>query len=769
MIRKNNSGKGTPGTRYHSFGLNEVKLTDPYSVNALQKEMDYLLRLEPDKLLAGFYETQKKQGKAPKYSGWESTEIKGHTLGHYLTAVAQAYLATGEALFLQRMDYMTEELMACQSEDGYLFASEVEIFDRVEQRKPAWVPWYTMHKILSGLIAVYKATGNPDTKKVAVGLGDWIYRRTSGWSRELQNLVLSVEYGGMNDALYELYQLTGKAEHLAAAHMFDELPLLTAMKEKKDILDGKHANTTIPKMIGALNRYAVLGKGEEFYLEAAQNFWEIVVNHHSYVTGGNSEWEHFGTPDRLDCERTNCNCETCNSYNMLKLTKLLFMVTGKKKYSDFYERTQINAILASQNPDTGMTTYFQPMATGYFKVYGTPFDKFWCCTGTGMENFTKLNDGIYFYDDHSLIVNRYISSTLDWQQKSLKIIQEADIPMSGGVKLMIHAADTHPGEKFRLALRIPDWCSEEPIVRVNRKKIRPVSEEGYLILNRIWKQGDMVELELPLQVKYSCLPDNPSSVAFSYGPVVLCAALGRDRMDIVQTGVSVDIPLKEMQLKDYMVIREGSTCDWLRDLDQHLVRTGEALEFQLKGTDEDKHLVFTPYYRQHSERYGIYWELFGKSSRELQKRIQEEKDRRAFEQSIIDKIPVGNDQYELVHLVKGENTEAGGIEGHRCRILRENGWCSFRMKVEPAQEYYLGVTYFSQDIGKMFHVLIDGEPVISDTLKDDSGKRFFSVEYRLPNQCMINKEYIEVRFEHGNPITVNSIWDLLYLRRGYER
>jgi hypothetical protein len=407
------------------------------------------------------------------------------------------------------------------------------------------------------------------------------------------------------------------------------------------------------------------------------------------------------------------------------------------------------------------------MATGYFKVFGTPFEKFWCCTGTGMENFTKLNDAIYFHDKHHLIVNRYLSSRLDWTARGLTIIQTTDIPKDNKVVFEVEGSEVCRNEKFKLALRIPDWCDEEVVVRVNHKKVKPILQDGYVILNRTWQAGDNVELELPIRVKYTGLQDNPGSVAFSYGPVVLCAALGMEKLSIVQTGVAVDIPMKEMPIKDYITIQEGSIADWLRDLEQHLVRTGETLEFGLKGTDEDGRLVFTPYYQQHTERYGIYWELYGVESKELQRRLLQERERNRFEQSIIDKIPVGNDQYELVHQVNGEHTEAGGIEGHRCRVLREHGWCSYQMKVEPADEYYLGVTYYRQDTGKVFHIFIDGELAIRDTLTDNSGKRFFPVEYKIPKRFLEGKETVEIRYEHGDPITVNSIWDVLYLRKGY--
>lgn len=747
----------------HSPGLDKVKVTQPFSINALNKELEYLLSLEPDKLLAGFYEMQGKAAKAERYAGWESTEIQGHTLGHYLVALSQAYLSTKEPSLLERMDYIIKELKGCQREDGYLFATDAEIFDRVENRRPAWVPWYTMHKILSGLVAVSRATENEEALVVASRLGDWIYSRTDRWSKELQELVLSVEYGGMNDALYELYQLTGDPKHLEAAHSFDELPLFQAMQRKEDILDGKHANTTIPKLLGALNRYLTLGEGEEFYLEAAMNFWDIVVNHHSYITGGNSEWEHFGTHDILDEERSNCNCETCNSYNMLKLTKGLFQITGARKYADFYERTQLNAILASQNPETGMTTYFQPMATGYFKVFGKPFDKFWCCTGTGMENFTKLNDGIYFYQGDQLVVNRYISSELNWEEKQVRIVQDSGIPDTDSVVFVVHTSASEVN--FALKLRIPDWAGVNVSLHLNDKNITPTNQGEFIEINRVWQEGDRIQLTIPFKVSYSRLPDNPASVAFSYGPAVLCATIGKEEMNIIQTGVAVDIPVRKQEVKDYIILKSENPEEWLAKLSEKLVKREGKLEFDLKDTDEDKHLVFTPYYLQYRERYGIYWELFGAGSDKLKDRLDMEEKKRKFEMSILDKIPVGNDQYELVHEVKGSHTESGGIEGHRCRVLRENGWVSYRMKVEPAAEYYLGVTYYKPDIGKVFKIYIDDCLVSSDPITDSSGKRFFPKEYRIPNHYLEGKDSFTLRFEHGNPMTVNSIWDLLYLRR----
>ena len=390
------------------FSLADLTMTDAYTVNAFSKEVEYLLSFDTDRLLCGFRENAKLDTKgAKRYAGWENTLIAGHSVGHYLTAVAQAYqnptLTAAQRSALEgKIKALLDGMRVCQQNSkgkpGFLWAGQiknannVEVqFDLVEQGKTniineSWVPWYTMHKIVQGLVDVYNATGNETAKTIASDLGDWTYNRASKWSAQTHNTVLSIEYGGMNDCLYELYEITGKDTHAVAAHYFDETNLHEAvLKGGRNVLTNKHANTTIPKFIGALKRYIVLdGKtvnGEKIdasrYLEYAEAFWDMVTTHHTYITGGNSEWEHFGEDDILDKERTNCNCETCNSYNMLKLSRELFKITGDRKYMDFYEGTYYNSILSSQNPESGMTTYFQPMATGYFKVYSSPYDSFW--------------------------------------------------------------------------------------------------------------------------------------------------------------------------------------------------------------------------------------------------------------------------------------------------------------------------------------------------------------------------------------------------------
>ncbi len=581
-----------------TFPLSCITLLDPYEKNAFSLEIKYLKSLDPDRLLRGFCDIAGIEGKAELYGGWENSNIQGHTMGHYLTALSQAYAACGNEELKSTMDYVVDTLAKCQRENGYLAAIPEEHYIKLEtgNTEGTWVPWYTMHKILSGLLAVYKFTGRQKALDIASRLGDWVFSKTVYWDAEMQKTVLAIEYGGMNDCLYELYSLTLKKEHLVAAHCFDELPLFTSLYLGKDILDGKHANTTIPKFLGAANRYFVLGEGEEFYLIAAMNFWDTVVNNHSYITGGNSEWEHFGTPNILDTERTECNCETCNTYNMLKLTRLLFMLTGDRKYRDYYENTFINAILSSQNPETGMTTYFQPMATGFFKVYSSSYDHFWCCTGSGMENFSKLGDSIYFQGAHCLYVNRFTSSAVEWQEKGITLTQKAGLP---------EVTFTVKGNaEFELSLPLPSWCKGKPTLKLNGSPLEATADNGFITVSRNWQDGDVLEYALPMRVDFHRLPDNENAVCFTYGPYALSADLGRDNMGTSVTGVNVTIPLADEKESDVLKVN-GTVEQWLGCLEENFEPTGGEYTFKLKNADRE--LVFAPHYRKYNSRYGIYF------------------------------------------------------------------------------------------------------------------------------------------------------------------
>lgn len=608
------------------FALNAVEITEPVLVNAFSKEQEYLRSIETDRLLAGFRETAGLEKKAERYpGGWENAEIAGHTLGHYMTALAQLYAATDAEDIRERLEYILAELLKCQAENGYLFTSGEEIFDRLEKGGLSWVPWYTMHKILAGLISVYQLAKLSQALDIAVKLGDWTYARVMNWTEKVQKNVLCIEYGGMNDCLYELYRETGRKEFAEAAAKFDETELFEQIAEGNDVLRNKHANTTIPKFLGALNRYLALGESERFYLDAAKAFFDMVLQNHTYVTGGNSEWEHFRVPGELGANRTQCNCETCNTYNMLKLAERLYSVTGEKRYMDYYERTFMNAILGSQNPEDGMTTYFQPMAAGYFKTFSSPFTKFWCCTGTSMENFTKLNHAIYHTAENTLYVNLYIASVLRFEELGLWLTQTVDINRFDEVSFSVKL---DAPKRFTLALRLPEWSAGDADVRINGIVPEYHVKDGYLLLEGSWADGEQVVLTLKPVVKLHPLPDAPNSAAVTYGPLVLAAGLGQEDMTTELTGVNVTVPTKKIPVRERIVLKdEWRLAEWFAACNENFVKQDDALSFTLRGTDADEELVFRPYYRYYKERYGIYFDYYDRDNlpEDLQKELEEKK------------------------------------------------------------------------------------------------------------------------------------------------
>jgi len=744
-----------------SFSMSQVQITDPYLTNAFQKEIEYLKSFNSDKLLSFFRKTKALTPKEESYEGWENTEIRGHSLGHYLSALAQVYATTKDITIYERLQYILDELTICQFDNGYLCAFPEEFFDRLEAGKPVWVPWYTMHKIITGLNTVYKLTEMETALKVVSRLGDWVYSRTDKWTLETQAKVLSVEYGGMNDCMYELFKITKDENHCCAAHKFDEVALFTQIHDGKDILNNRHANTTIPKFLGALNRFLVYGESEQFYLDACKQFWNMVVNGHSYVTGGNSEWEHFGEPNILEGERSATNCETCNTYNMLKLSRGLFQITGDKKYTDFYENTFINAILSSQNPDTGMTMYFQPMATGYFKVYSKPFEHFWCCTGTGMENFSKLNDSIYFHEDNKLFVNMYLSSVLNWTEKQIMLLQDTDIPNTDHACFRISAKND--GE-LTLCFRIPSW-SKSISVKVNDEKITFEEEKGYALINKSWKNNDTIKLHFKIEASISTLQDNENAIAFSYGPIVLSAGLGTQRLEESTTGVMVRIPSKHVEIKDYIVIKGESIDFWKKQVTENLIKTEGKLEFRLKGTDEDNRLLFTPHYKQHTQRYGIYWTLVEEDSEELKKYILENQQLERVRTAEIDSIQIGNDQYELSHNIKGQDTEAGDRDGFHSRYAKRNGWFSYEMKVSNEENSYLQFRYMPSNFRESFDVYINDMQIAHEVRGDSAWNSLIERTYLIPKEVCDNKGTVIVKFKAGADDITGRIVELIRTTR----
>ncbi len=640
------------------FELDKVQILDNYYLSAQKSDIAFLKKMDTARLLAGFRTTAGIDTKGVRpYGGWEDSLLGGHCVGHYLTALAQAVKVTGDKELKEKSQTLIAGLEECQKKlgTGFLFGAKVEDkedvekqFDILEGKKKGetWVPWYNMHKVLAGLVDTYKYTRNETALLVAEKLGDWIYERVSKWDLKTNQKVLETEYGGMNDCLYELYSYSHNKHHLEAAQKFDEKALfLMAAKGEKNCLDGKHANTQIPKFIGAIKRYNVLKQlGEakqedEAYLVDAEKFFEMVVKRHSFVTGGISVMEHFRKDYHLDEIRTQTNCESCCAHNMLKLAKELFKATRKKEYADYYETTLRNAIMGAVKTESGAASYFTPMATGYYKTFGEEEPEknmFWCCTGSGMENFTKLGDSIYFRANDTLLVNQYVASKVTWEEKNLVLTQKSDVTKSEEISFVLNALHDKEISDVAIALRIPDWMHGEATIYVNgAEKMTAAGNSEYVLLERNWEDGDVIMAKYPMSVESVGLLDQDAVFAFRYGPTVLAAKLGKKKMgEATWAGIDLTAPLykvvgnecrkdtiaygepKTTELLDNETLtiqKETSVNEFVSHIEHYLVRDTESenLSFHLKGTDADttfeNGLQFVPFNTLNDERYGIYW------------------------------------------------------------------------------------------------------------------------------------------------------------------
>ncbi|MFW6206265.1 MAG: beta-L-arabinofuranosidase domain-containing protein, partial [Gemmatimonadota bacterium] len=593
-----------------------VELLDGPFREARDRDVAYMLSLDPDRLLHSFRVNAGLEPRAPVYGGWESQEpwvdirCHGHTLGHWLTAGSLMYASTGDGRFRERIDYMVEELAACQRAGGTgfigAFPDGAEQLERAaDGRRFVGVPWYTTHKVLAGLRDAHALAGSERALDVLTGLADWAWELTSPMSDEAFEVMLRREHGGMNEVLADVHELTGDPRYLTLAHRFSHRALLAPLSEGRDTLDGLHANTQIPKVVGFQRLYELTG--EEPYRSAARFFWDTVVGTRSFVTGGHGDIEHFFPPSEfpghLDSAKTN---ETCCSYNMLRLTRLLFADRPSAAYADYYERTLYNAILASQDPESGWNTYFQATRPGYLKLYHTPIDSFWCCTGSGLENHAKYGDSIYFHGGDALYVNLFIPSVLRWEEKGLTLRQETRFPEGDTIRL---AVSGRAPVRLALKVRYPSWARSATATVNGRSVAIDTGPGSYITIDREWRSGDTVEVRLPMELRTEALPGQPDRVAFLYGPVVLAGRLGREGLypgaDILRnertSGMILQVPVEVPEL----AADAGTVTDRVRRV------PGSPLTFETVGMGRPRDVTLVPYHRLHHERYNLYWKLLG--------------------------------------------------------------------------------------------------------------------------------------------------------------
>src|SRR5262245_30315339 len=669
------------------FALGDVKLLDGPFRDAMLRDQKYLLSLDNDRLLHNFRVAAGLPSSAKPLGGWEApdVELRGHSAGHFMTALALMYSTTGDDRFKAKGDALVSELAKVQEalrsrgfNAGYLSAYPEEFFDRVDARKRVWAPYYTLHKILAGLLDMYQLCGNQQALDVLVKLADWVRFRVDRLSEEQQQAALGTEFGGMNEVLANLYAVTGNPEHLRIARKFDHRFIFDPLARGEDKLNGLHANTQIPKAIGAAREYELTG--EQRYHDIASFFWERVAEHRSYVIGGHSDNESFFPPEEFSRHLGASSTETCNTYNMLKLSRHLFSWEPSARTMDFYERGLYNHILASQDPATGMMTYYVPMRPGAFRTYSTTDASFWCCVGPGMENQAKYGETIYLRGDQVLYVNLFIASELNWKDKGLVMRQETKFPEGDVTRFSFKAANP---VKLALKIRYPSWARSGITLMINGKKEPVKAAPGsYVTLERMWKTGDAVEIHLPMSLRLEAMPDDPKMVALLYGPIVLGGDLGKeDLTEERRFGPSAPQMgrIKPIQIPAFV----GDLKDVLTKLKSV---PGKPLHFRTAGLGQPQDVQLVPFYSLYDQRYNVYWKVYSPAEWEKHKNdlAVAEARRKQIENRTIDFITAGLPDSENGHHLQSENSESGVYDGKRWREAR-NGWFSYELREAHAK------------------------------------------------------------------------------------
>ncbi|MBN1757584.1 MAG: glycoside hydrolase family 127 protein [Chitinispirillaceae bacterium] len=578
-----------PQKKVIPFELDQVRLLPGPFKNAMDRKCSYLLFLDNDRLLYSFRANYKLSTQnARQYGGWETMAIRGHTLGHVLSALAQAYLSTGEEQYKTKVEVLITELKKCQDAAvsagfgaGYLAAIPESDVNTLLNVGNIWAPLYNIHKTFAGLLDCYHMLGNTTALDMAKKLGDWSYNKLSPYDhakyQQFWNDRQSAagEFGGYNESLAELYRLTGTENYLTAAHFFDHDKLFNPCLEMKDELNGLHANTSIPEIIGALKIYETSGHENSYTI--AQNFFTIVIRSHTYINGGNSEAEYFKAPNAIAAQLTDKTCETCNVYNMLKLARELFFFDPDPKYMDYYERALYNQILASQDTASnhGFCTYFQPLRSGGIKTYGNDEGTFYCCDGTGLENHTKYGGSIFFRAEDTLYVNLFIPSELTWSEKNMTVRMETGYPHSDTVRLIVKGSGTMP-----LKIRAPFWL-EKPVMAGIDADVQPVPTDAatYFTLNHAWTDSSVVTIVYPQTIRFEKTPDNANVGGVMYGAQLLAGRYG-------------NTDLSSMPSLNASTVKRSSSS---------------VLEFS--GTASTGNVTLIPYYQMHHQRYSAYWNL----------------------------------------------------------------------------------------------------------------------------------------------------------------
>ena len=727
------------------FPLQSVRLLEsgPFAP-AVKANREYVLALDPDRLLAPFRREAGLPSKAQPYGNWESGGLDGHTAGHYLSALAHMIAAgedTPDGQLRQRLNHMVAELALCQEAfgDGYLggvpcsrelWAAVAAGDGQAVNRK--WVPWYNVHKTLAGLRDSYRETGDNRARALLVRLGDWCVAVTSRLSDDQMQRMLDQEHGGMNETLADLYTFTGDGKYLAAAKRFNHRAVLDPLIAQQDELTGKHANTQIPKVIG-LERIAGLTDDKAAH-SGARFFWETVTRHRSIAFGGNSVSEHFNDPaDFHGLLGHREGPETCNTYNMLRLTEQLFAAAPSAPYADYYERALYNHLLASIHPQHPGYVYFTPLRPAHYRNYSEVENSFWCCVGTGMENPGRYGEFIYARAADGLYVNLFIPSELNEAALGLTLRQETAFPDEERTRLTLKLAAP---QTFTLHLRQPGWVTPGAYaIAVNgTPQTVATAPSSYVAVRREWRDGDTVEITLPMHTTVEGLPDGSPWYAILHGPIVLAHPAGTQdlvglraddsRMAHVASGPTLPLDQVPALLTTPGIIPSKVVAD----------PAAGPLHFRLIDVVEPSApdgLPLIPFFRLHDARYQMYWETTTREALAARK-VQlaaAERAQAAREAATLDRVAPGEQQPEVEHAYQGEETESGLHNGRHWRHGRR---IQYTLNTRGEKNVILSVTYSGSDSGRQFDILANGTVIATQKLVAEKIGEFVEKTYVLP-------------------------------------
>jgi len=769
----------------NEFPLGDVMLLEGPFKHARDLNIEVLLKYDVDRLLAPYRKEAGLPEKAKCYPNWAG--LDGHVGGHYLSAMAMNYAATGNEECKKRMEYMLSELKECQEANtinnsdwgvGYLggFPNSKKLWSAFKTGdfsiyNSSWAPFYNLHKMYAGLRDAWLYCGYEDAKGMFLKFCDWGISITSALTEEQMQSMLNMEHGGMNEVFADAYQITGDEKYLTAAQRYSHRQLLDPLSEGIDNLDNKHANTQIPKFVG-FERIAELSNDQK-YDKAGCFFWETATTNRSLAFGGNSRREHFpSVASCIDFINVNDGPESCNSYNMLKLTEDLFRVHPSAKYVDYYERTIYNHILSTQHPEHGGYVYFTPARPRHYRVYSAPNEAMWCCVGTGMENHGKYNQFIYTHSKDTLFLNLFIASQLNWKDKGVKIKQETNFPFEEQTKLTI----TEGSSKFKLMVRYPAWVSKEALkITVNGKDVSYFAlPSSYISIDRKWKKGDVVQIMLPMRNTIEHMPNVPEYIAFMHGPILLGAKTGTEDLKGL---IADDGRWGQYAGGEYLPVDKAPILieDDIQNIGNKLEPVkGKPLNFKLNVKMINPiELTLEPFNQIHDARYMMYWLALTNEGYQayVESLANMEKEKLALEKRTIDYVATGEQQPETDHAMQKENSGTGNTLNEFYRDARSGGYFSYDLATNSETNLSLFVRYWGAEWGsRKFDILIDNEKLVTE---DNTGRwnqsMFKDIVYPIPDSMVKGKTHVRVKFQALPGSTAGAVYYVRLLRTNQQK